>query len=273
MDSNRDPAFVDKTSEVSGSHSGTASEMDTRTTSGTAESKARLRSCIDELLDVPDSKWLRLAEGGTRADSDSDRIRVGAIAIRMASDHWAKLQANRGSADRESQGQQELRPVQAIEQLGITVLEETPGPLDSHYIHFAAFDPSENIITVSVAGVQRVTEAIERAQLDQLLGTFSVMDLVLWHEYFHVWSHAERKSIERESRGRGRLFRLRKAETPDVRTPRRTHERTLEELAAVEFSRQACGLGFQPQLLQWLLIYTYDLRRAFELAENILEKS
>ncbi|QSO51273.1 hypothetical protein JZ785_20915 [Alicyclobacillus curvatus] len=253
-----------------------------------------------ELTDPPDPP--DLADPPDAPDVMAALSQMVSAARQTASEHWAWLLDQRqdqvtSREDGQWQGQEQeqehshqhdklqvgggrLTPISEIERYGVRVVEEIPGPLDDHYIHFAAFDPTARWISVSMASVHSVTAHLELAGLSQALGSISVLDVVLWHEYFHVWSHATRtaadKNAERARVGElakpWRRFGLRRREFTLQRTGAAL-DRKIEELAAVEFSRQACGLSVHPQLLQWLLIYSKDPRLARELARNVLGKS
>jgi hypothetical protein len=253
---------------------------------------------LPELTDPPDPP--DLADPPDAPDVMAALSQMVSAARQTASEHWAWLLDQRqdqphGQVTGQRQGQEQqynhqhdklqvgggrLTPVSEIERCGVRVVEEIPGPLDDHYIHFAAFDPTARWISVSMASVHSVTAHLELAGLSQALGSISVLDVVLWHEYFHVWSHATRtaadKNAERARVGElakpWRRFGLRRREFTLQRTGAAL-DRKIEELAAVEFSRQACGLSVHPQLLQWLLIYSKDPRLARELARNVLGRS
>ncbi len=219
-------------------------------------SNSELHEFILALLEVPDETWARSAVGSVSVAPTGGLVKIVSSSSRMASEHWSWLLDQRGG--------ETLTPIAEVERHGVRVLEEAPGPLDNHYIHFAAFDPGTQAIHVSTASVKSVTEQLKTDELSQLLGPVFVLDVVLWHEYFHVWSYAMRKTADKHAKPR-RRFKPRSRET--------LLQRTSEELAAVAFSKQASGLAFNPQLLQWLLIYTKDPRRARELARNVLGKS
>ena len=219
-------------------------------------SNSELHESMRALLEVPDEAWARFAVGSGTAAPTGGLTQIVATSIRMASEHWSSLLDQRSG--------ETLTPLAEVERHGVRVLEEAPGPLDSHYIHFAAFDVATQVIHVSTSSVKAVSRHLETAELSQLLGPVFVLDVVLWHEYFHVWSHAMRKAADKNAQPM-RRFKPRSRET--------LLQRTSEELAAVAFSKQASGLVFNPQLLQWLLIYTIDARRARELARNVLGKS
>lgn len=219
-------------------------------------SNSDLHEYMLALLEVPDEAWARFAVGSVFAAPAGGLTQIVATSSRMANEHWSCLLDQRGS--------ETLTPVAEVERHGVRVLEEAPGPLDSHYIHFAVFDPVTQAIHVSAASVKSVAWHLGTVELSQLLGPVFVLDVVLWHEYFHVWSDVMRKTADKHLEPRWR-FKPRSRET--------LLQRTSEELAAVAFSKQASGLAFNPQLLQWLLIYTKDPRRARELARNVLGKS
>lgn len=220
-------------------------------------SDLELHKYMNELLCIPDEVWATFAVGRLPVSQMGELTQILAAAKQMAREHWAWL------LERQPPGQP-LSPIAEVLRHEVRVLEEAPGPLDDHYIHFAAFDPTAEEIHISIESVKSVTGHLETAELSQFLGPVSVSDVVLWHEYFHVWSHVMRKTAARNAERTWR-FKPRNRET--------LLHRTIEELAAAEFSKQAAGISFNPQLLQWLLIYTKDPRRALELARNVLWKS
>jgi hypothetical protein len=232
------------------------------------------------LLDERQDKVTGQRQGQEQQYSHQHDERKDQVTSREDGQWQGQEQQHSHQHDERQVGGGRLTPVFEIERYGVRVVEEIPGPLDDHYIHFAAFDPTARWISVSMASVHSVTAHLELAGLSQALGSISVLDVVLWHEYFHVWSHATRtaadKNAERARVGEPakpwRRFGLRRREFTLQRTGAAL-DRKIEELAAVEFSRQACGLSVHPQLLQWLLIYSKDPRVARELARNVLGKS
>jgi len=214
---------------------------------------SQLRACIAKLVQVPDLVWAH----DLLARAKSELVVSQALHLHLqqasadAAAHWTAVT---GGQSQLQLGLHPLNPVTEINRYGVSVQTERPGPLDRVFIHFAMFDSGRKAVDVSASAVSQVETCIEGAGLNEMLGSVPVRDLVLWHEYYHVWMRQQERQ-----QGQGQR--------------RNQKDRRQEELAAILFSKLACGLSYNPQVLQWLLVYTEDRDLALAMMNDILRVS
>jgi len=214
-----------------------------------------VEASVRRLIQVPDLDWARWMVGNRpRGLGDADFQRLFEMAQIDAVDHWAML----ASEDRQ------CSPADGIGRYDVCVEAESPGPLDRGFVHFAVFDPGRNVVEVSQEAISKVDGLMEEFSLHEILERVSVQTLVLWHEYYHVMMRAHPTA--------GSLFRWIFAwkRKDGVRGD---YSYLREEMAAIQFSKLASKIDYNPQVLQWLLVYAEDSVKATKMMNDILEKS
>lgn len=227
------------------------------------------------LLQVPDSAWVTVNLPKMDSNSKSrrcavnieDTLELGRSAEQYAISCW---QAVHGFLSQS--------PADAIESLGVCVKVESPSQLTSEFLHFAYYEPAHQTVHVCEAAIHSVTGWLETTGVDSVLrdfhsrnsesfprgrhsatlnaGDFNLMDVVLWHEFYHVWVN----QVDRKRRSWKERIKETFSQSAVIR----------EELAAIQFSRMATGLGFHPQVFQWLLQYVFTPRVALRRYKYIL---
>lgn len=216
----------------------------------------RLQAAVARLVQVPDTVWTR-AMSNARDSFEIEHLCK--TAKEAAAAHWTALADGAPSL-------LNINPIAQIERYNVGIEEEAPGPLDKSFIHFAVFDPGRRTVEVSTSAVANVQSRIAETGIDGLLDAVSVMTVVLWHEYYHVWMREQAKHHQQPAR-------MRLTQVLQSRGGARLEQQLLEELGAIWFSKLACGLSYHPQILQWLLVETENPEKAHHMLDHIVEKS
>lgn len=203
-------------------------------------------SYVRELLAVPEDRWIKADLRKSKIGLDGSITDLISFALLDAKNCWNTLKhLGRGA-----------NPQLELDRIGVTVVDAQSGLLDEHFIHFAVFVPGSRTVEQSKNAVERVKKFIFNYQLLDIVGQVDVGAVVLWHEYYHA-----RKS-EYFNKNKG-LHR---------RTMRRNQTRIQEEIGAVQFSKLAAGINYNPQIFQWMLVYTVSPMRAVKWMNDIVEK-
>lgn len=225
-----------------------------------------LRLCMIKLVQVSDRNWTRYLFQTKFAKSRNHQFQNEDSLLHIQSLHQKAEQAAREHWHLLTQQYDILNPIARMKSYGVSVRTEMAGPLDEVFIHFALFDPVRKVVEVLESAVCEVERCIEKTGIRDLLGQVSVMDLILWHEYYHVWMWQQNL---REIPGIKSWLGV-----PFLRTRSTTvQDEMIEELSAILFSKMACCTAYHPQVLQWLLVYTKDPKRAFKMLNDIAEES
>lgn len=130
------------------------------------------------------------------------------------------------------------------QKLGIRISDYESPESDTREV-FALFEPP-GTIWLRPELIDEVERSIQRHQLQEILGTFSLEDVMLAHEVFHYLEHRYRKTIYTKITKPAAMFV----------GPIRVHKRLdmLSEVGAMAFAKELLGLSWNPFLLDSVIL-------------------
>ncbi len=146
-------------------------------------------------------------------------------------------------------------PEHVAESLGLTI-EKVTGEINPMFPYFGLFHPKDSTIEVHQTAIENVQNLIDQNGLSDLLCDFSLYDLIVAHELFHVFEARESSAFYTKQATVTRPFLKLWLQRIPIRQS--------SEVAAVFFSKKWLKLTFCPILLEFLLIYSFDPARAIK---------
>ena len=202
------------------------------------------------ILELPPNQWARfLLRTSPAAEGINEKETFRLTSLALQAGQAASINIPFGAS-----------PYDFADTLGILIVfNQDPRP----EIRFAECHTSrgKTAITVFEENLHRVQRAItEAVSLDIDIG-LDPLDLILWHELFHGLEH---KSLYTDLLTvRAELYRL----GPFVLTCKL---RSLSEIGAMAFACSACSWNFNPLILNYWLLASYDKQEAEYFAHALL---
>lgn len=136
-------------------------------------------------------------------------------------------------------------------------------PNDGNRVIFAQYKEPDNI-TIYMDTIAKYNNLVKNSTslVENLLGDIDVYKILVSHELFHGIEFMQKESIYTQTE---------KIELFKKPFSNKSKIFCLGEIAAMEFSKQLCGLNFSPYILDTVLMYAYDKEAATLLYEDIME--
>lgn len=156
-------------------------------------------------------------------------------------------------------------PSVLAEKLGLEVFYvqvEDDGATDGGNYNMFACYYEPNQVKIFNKTVKDATELIKNFELDEILGEVQILEILMAHEIYHYFEYT-RKDLYTNQKLLT-LWKLGKYKNVSKLV-------SLNEIGAMEFTKDLLGLPYSPYIFDVLLLYTMNKRLSYHLYESILQ--